>query len=363
MCRNFDNLPSLLAHGFDTVIDVRSPSEYAEDHIPEAVNLPVLNDIQRAEVGGIYVRNSPFLARKIGAAMVYRNSAHHLETNLIRHDGNWRPLVYCWRGGQRSGSFTHLLRQIGWRAEALKGGYKTWRSLVKRMLYDSGLPFRLVKLDGNTGTGKTELLHLLAECGVQTIDLESAAHHRGSLLGDLPGGQPSQKAFETTLANVLGKLDAERPVLVEAESNRIGQRIIPPSIWEAMKHAPRIEITVPKKARTAYLVQTYGDILSDSEGLRHRLASLRPHRGNAVVEEWLRLIECGKRSELVSALISQHYDPTYSRSRRLATATPMFHLDSPDCDSAARRILAEKIKRALNSRFWEKTDSIRSQAE
>ncbi|NNE86436.1 MAG: tRNA 2-selenouridine(34) synthase MnmH, partial [Silicimonas sp.] len=157
---------------FDTIIDVRAPAEFAEDHIPAAINLPVLSDEERARVGTIYVQKSPFLARKIGAALVARNAAAHIEEHLMGFDGGWQPLVYCWRGGQRSGSFASILAQIGWRVETLEGGYQSYRRLVVDRLYQAAYPARPVLLDGNTGTAKTEVLARLPQYGVQVIDLE-----------------------------------------------------------------------------------------------------------------------------------------------------------------------------------------------
>jgi tRNA 2-selenouridine synthase len=193
--------------GFDTIIDVRSPSEYAEDHVPGAVSMPVLSDAERAEVGTIYTQESPFRARKIGAALVARNAARHIEERLMGMEGGWRPLVYCWRGGQRSGSFASILGQIGWRVEVLEGGYRTWRRLVVGRLYDADLGLRLIRLDGYTGTAKTALLAEVAALGGQVIDLEGLARHRGSILGDVEGVQPAQKGFETALVQALDGLD------------------------------------------------------------------------------------------------------------------------------------------------------------
>jgi tRNA 2-selenouridine synthase len=207
---NITHLSQLLDPAFDTVIDVRSPAEYDEDHLPGAINLPALSNDERARIGTIYKQVAPFEARKAGAALVARNVAHHLEAALADKDGGWMPLVYCWRGGQRSGSFAAILSQIGWRAETIKGGYQTYRRLVQRSLYDDPLPHRFILLDGYTGTAKTALLPLLAARGAQVIDLEGLAGHRGSLLGRLPDGQPSQKAFETALAAALAALELPR---------------------------------------------------------------------------------------------------------------------------------------------------------
>ncbi|WP_170366552.1 tRNA 2-selenouridine(34) synthase MnmH [Ruegeria arenilitoris] len=316
MALKFSNLSQLYAHPFDTIIDVRSPAEFAEDHLPGAINLPVLDNEERARVGTIYVQQSPFLARKLGAALVFRNAATHIETQLSHHEGGWRPLVYCWRGGQRSGSFTWMLQQIGWRAEVIEGGYRSYRRLVKQYLYDDPLPFKLVALDGYTGTAKTELLAQLQTRGVQVLDLEALANHRGSLLGEQPGGQPSQKAFESALASAMCALDPARPVLVEAESSKIGSLILPPAVWQNLCQAPRILVTADIEARTDYLVAAYDDILSDAERLQDRLSPLRFHRGHDVVDAWMAQIAEGNKKALTRALMEQHYDPAYEKSRK-----------------------------------------------
>ncbi|KUJ85538.1 tRNA 2-selenouridine synthase [Ruegeria marisrubri] len=347
MSLKFTTLPELYAHGFDTVIDVRSPAEYAEDHLPGAINLPVLDNEERARVGTIYVQQSPFLARKLGAALVFRNAANHIEQHLSHHEGGWRPLVYCWRGGQRSGSFTWMLQQIGWRAEVIEGGYRTYRRLVNRYLYDDPLPHRLVALDGYTGTAKTELLSLLAARGVQVVDLEGMANHRGSLLGEMPGGQPSQKAFESALAGAFCALDPSRPVVVEAESSKIGERILPPSLWTALRSAPRIEVTAPLEARTDYLVAAYDDILSDAERLKERLDPLRYHRGHEIVDDWFALIQAGDKHALTRSLMERHYDPAYLKSRKSHGTTPVAQVSARSLDAAGLEATAVEIETAL----------------
>ncbi|WP_299945559.1 tRNA 2-selenouridine(34) synthase MnmH [uncultured Ruegeria sp.] len=347
MTLNFSSLPQLYDHKFDTIIDVRSPAEFAEDHMPGAINLPVLDNEERARVGTIYVQQSPFLARKLGAALVFRNAADHIEKHLSHHEGDWKPLVYCWRGGQRSGSFAWMLQQIGWRAEAVEGGYQTYRRLVKQFFYDDALPYRLVALDGYTGTAKTDLLAYLQALGVQVLDLEGLANHRGSLLGERPGGQPAQKAFESALAAALSGLDTARPVVVEAESSKIGNLILPPSLWSALCSAPRIQITAPIEARAAYLVSAYDDILSDSEQLRDRLSPLRFHRGHEVVDGWLDMIDAGDKRGLTQALMAQHYDPAYAKSRKAQRAEVIAHIDAPSLDDAGLSAMAVRIEKIL----------------
>ncbi len=315
MAFQIKTLADAFAHGFDDVIDVRSPAEFAEDHVPGAINLPALDNAERAEVGTLYVQESPFLARKLGAALVARNAAAHLEGPLRDREGGWRPLVYCWRGGQRSGSFATILQAIGWQVEVLDGGYQSFRRRVQAALYDQPWPGRVVLLDGNTGTAKTEVLGRLADRGVQVLDLEGLAGHRGSLLGGQADPQPSQKGFETAIAQALATFDPARPVLVEAESNKIGLRVIPPSLWAAMKGADRIEIDAPPPARAAYLTQAYRDLTRDPDELIARLDRLIPLVGRDRRDHWAGLVAERAFEPLAAELIEHHYDPAYRRTR------------------------------------------------
>ena len=348
--RPFATLGEFLAHGFDDVIDVRSPAEFEEDHVPGAISLPVLSNEERARVGTIYVQDSAFRARKIGAALVARNSAAHIEGPLSDRDGGWRPLVYCWRGGQRSGSFATILGQIGWRAEVVEGGYRTWRRLVQRALYEEVLPHKLILLDGLTGTAKTELLHRLDRIGMQVLDLEGLAGHRGSLLGAMPGGQPSQKGFETSLAARLAALDTARPVIAEAESSKVGDVALPPALWSAMQAAERIEVTAEAPARARYLARAYSDLSADRERLEGLLRLLVPLRGRAVVDRWIALLREGRMEELAADLMAEHYDPAYRRSRARYPAPSLLSVSAGalaegDLDLAAERI-AQAVGRA-----------------
>ncbi|MCV2863476.1 tRNA 2-selenouridine(34) synthase MnmH [Defluviimonas sp. WL0075] len=309
------SLLDLDRHGFDAVIDVRSPSEYAEDHLPGAINLPVLDDEERARVGTIYKQQSPFLARKLGAALVARNAAAHLEGPLAGMTGGWRPLVYCWRGGQRSGSFATILSQVGWRAELVAGGYKAWRRLVVEELHDRDVRASVVVLDGNTGSAKTDILGRLPAHGVQVIDLEGLANHRGSLFGHRAGGQPSQKAFEGRLATALAALDPDRPVVVEAESSKVGNLGLPKKLWAAMGAAPRIRIAAPVAARAAYLARAYADLTEDRDRLEQTISLLRPLHPAEVIADWLSLSAAGDFATLAGELMVRHYDPRYEKHR------------------------------------------------
>ena len=309
------NLNDIAAQAFDAVIDVRSPAEYAEDHLPGAINLPVLDDAERARVGTIYKQQSPFLARKVGGALVAKNAARHLEGPLADLGGGWRPLIYCWRGGQRSGSFATILSQVGWRVTLVQGGYKAWRALVVDQVQNRPVASPVVVLDGNTGSAKTGVLALLAARGVQVIDLEGMANHRGSLFGHRAGGQPSQKGFEGRLAVALAGLDPARPVVAEAESSRIGEVTLPKQMWAAMAAAPRLRIEVPLAARAAYLARAYADVTEDAARLERVIESLRPVHAREVVEGWLAQARTGDFAGLAGGLMQQHYDPRYEKHR------------------------------------------------
>ncbi|MCI2397772.1 tRNA 2-selenouridine(34) synthase MnmH [Aliiroseovarius subalbicans] len=327
---------------FDEVIDVRAPAEYAEDHIPGAINLPVLSDAERARVGTIYVQEDRFLARKVGAALVARNAADHLEGPLADRTGGWRPLVYCWRGGQRSGSFASILAQVGWRVDLIDGGYKSFRRLVVETLYEQPLALRLILIDGGTGTAKTRLLEHLENQGAQVLDLEAMAAHRGSLFGPVAGGQPSQKSFESTLAMAMATLDPTRPVFIEAESNKIGRITLPPSLWAAMIGAEQIRLSAPLSARAGFLVTAYPDLLQDPARLTQTLDQLRRYHGHDQVSAWKSLADAGQYEALARALVATHYDPRYARvSRR--KGPPLMQLELPDLSEATLADTAARI--------------------
>jgi tRNA 2-selenouridine synthase len=325
---------------FDEIIDVRSPAEYAEDHIPGAISAPVLNDEQRAEVGTLYTQASPFVAKKRGAALIARNIAHHLENLFDDRPKQWKPLVYCWRGGQRSGAMAHILAQVGWSTGRLDGGYKNYR---RRVMADietlpGSLDFRVVC--GPTGSGKSRLLHVLHEQGAQVLDLEALAQHRGSLLGNLPDEvQPSQKMFDSRLWDALRRFDAQRPVYVEAESKKIGLINTPESLLLQMRNAECLSIEAPVAARVQLLMEDYEHFLTNPELLVQRLTPLLPLHGRQVLDHWQQLAEQGNWTELVEKLLTQHYDPAYQRSTahnftRLSGAR-VLQLDSLD-DAALR---------------------------
>ena len=300
---------------FDELIDVRSPSEFALDHMPGAVNLPVLNDAERERVGTQYKQDSSFAAKKTGAALVARNIAQHLETELVSRPKNWQPLVYCWRGGNRSASLAHVLRQIGWNAHLLDGGYKAYRRHVIADLEQlpETLQFRIVC--GPTGSGKSRLLQCLAALGAQVLDLEDFAAHRGSVLGNLPDRpQPAQKLFESRIWRSLRGFHPDRPIFVEAESKKIGLLRVPESLIARMWRSPCLRIDLPMRARVEFLKRDYGHFLHDLEDLKAKLSCLHSLHGAEQIAGWLLLAQERQWDALVEQLLMEHYDPAYRRS-------------------------------------------------
>ncbi|KQW82324.1 tRNA 2-selenouridine(34) synthase MnmH [Brevundimonas sp. Root1279] len=348
MIRRTADLSPAARDGFDALIDVRSPSEFALDHLPGALNLPVLDDAERASVGTEYVQGSKFLARRRGAALVARNIAAHLEAALAERGGGFKPLVYCWRGGQRSGAMVTVMDQVGWPVTLLEGGYQTWRRQVAHALHDAPLAHRLVLIDGPTGSGKTALLQALVAKGVQILDLEALAAHRGSLFGAMPDGQPSQKAFESRLHDALSRLDPARPVVVEAESSRIGARVVPPSLWAAMSVAPVIELDVPVEARLAFTLDAYASIAADPEAIDAALTRLPRHHAKSTVAEWRALAAAGEIEALARALMVEHYDPAYRRQGATRERTLLDRIRLSELSPAALDAVATDVISALD---------------
>lgn len=300
---------------FDEVIDVRTPSEFREDHIPGAVNLPVLSDDERARVGTMYKQVSAFEAKKVGAALISRNIAAHLERELAGRAKGWRPLVYCWRGGKRSGALVHILEQVGWKAGRLDGGYKAYRRQVIADLEALPANFRWKVVCGATGSGKTRLLAALGRAGAQVLDLEGLANHRGSVLGSMPQvPQPSQKMFESLVWNRLRKFDPHRPVYAEAESKKIGALRVPEALLLAMWKSNCVRLDLPMGARIQLLREEYRHFLERPDQLCTQLDCLTGLHGTETVARWKALACGGKWDEFVAELLVRHYDPAYLRS-------------------------------------------------
>ena len=300
---------------FDLVIDVRSPAEFALDHIPGAVNFPVLNNEERAQIGTLYKQVSPFAAKKLGAALVSRNIADHLEQHLLEMPREWRPLIYCWRGGERSGAFTHILNRIGWKAMQLEGGYQGFRRTVIDDLNAAASQYSFLVVCGMTGSGKTRVLREAQGLGAQVLDLEALAIHRGSVLGNEPNiEQPTQKGFETALWNALRCLDPAKPVLVESESKKVGGVHVPDALMEKIRNGACIELRSSAQTRVAWLLREYDHFLKDTDNLKKKLALLTAHYGKVQIAQWGQAIDDGQFPQLVEELLMKHYDPSYQSS-------------------------------------------------
>ncbi len=296
-------------------IDVRSPAEFALDHVPDAINWPVLDDTQRAVVGTLHAQEGAFAAKRVGAALVARNIATLLETHGRDRPRDWAPLVYCWRGGKRSAALVHILREIGWRAVQLEGGYQTYRRHVTARLATLPSALHFVVVCGFTGSGKSRLLAALADQGAQVLDLERIAHHRGSLLGDEPdGAQPTQKAFDSAVLRDLERCDPAQPIFVESESRRIGSIQLGDALLAAIRRARCIRLATPQALRVAHLMDEYAHFLRDPDSLAARLERLLPLHGRKTIDRWVDTARAGDFATLVDELLTKHYDPSYARS-------------------------------------------------
>ena len=336
---------------YDTVIDCRSPAEFAEDHVPGAISAPVLHDDERAAVGTLYKQHSAFEAKKLGASLVAKNVARHVETLFAGKQRGWRPLVYCWRGGKRSGAMAHILREIGWDARTLEGGYRSYRRWVVTQLETLPEKLELRVIHGPTGSGKSRLLGALRNAGAQALDLEELAAHRGSVLGNLPGRpQPTQKWFESQLLAALAAFDAARPVFVEGESKKIGQLQVPEALIARMRAARCLRLDTALEVRVTLLLDEYRHFLADRPLLEAQLDCLVGLHGREEIAAWKGLAAQGAWRDFVARLLMQHYDPAYRRSSlrnfALLPQAEVLRIDSADEPAfarAARRMLEQPV--------------------
>ena len=302
---------------FSCVIDARSESEFSLDHLTGAVNWPTLNDEERQRIGTLYVQVNPFEAKKRGAAIAARNIAAHIERELLAAPKSWQPLVYCWRGGKRSGSLALVLDQIGFKVSLIEGGYKAYRAAVLADLPAQAQRHHYRVICGPTGSGKTRLLGALERAGAQVLDLEALACHRASVLGAIPDQpQPSQKRFDTLVWDALRRFDAARPVFIESESKKVGNLTVPAALITAMRESPCLDLQLPLDERVALLLEDYDCFVQDPALFCERLDALKELRSKAVVDAWKALVHAGQTEQVVRELLALHYDPGYADSMR-----------------------------------------------
>lgn len=335
---------------FDSIIDARTEDEYAHDHIPGALNWPTLNNQERIDIGTMYKQVNPFEAKKRGAAMAARNIAAHIEREVVDKPKDWKPLVYCWRGGNRSGSLATILGAIGFQVTLIEGGYKAWRAaLVEDMSRQvARLHYRIIC--GPTGSGKTRLLQTLATEGAQVLDLEALACHRSSVLGHIPGQpQPSQKRFDSLIWQQLQRFDPARPVYVESESKKVGNLRVPDALIDAMRASPCIDLQLPDDERVALLLEDYDFFVRDSEHFCERLKALTELRGHTVVDGWIEQVRDGQIPAVVLDLLVRHYDPLYMASIRRnfsqyaqARVLVLRNRTTPSMQAGARQLIADE---------------------
>ena len=280
--------------------------------------------------------------------LVARNIARHIETLFSQQPKSWKPLVYCWRGGQRSGAFTHILREVGWGAKRLQGGYKTWRQHVLDQLLVLPPRFRYTVVAGPTGSGKTRVLEALERQGHQVLNLEALAAHKGSVLGALPDAkQPSQKMFESRVWACLQSLDPAQPVFVESESRQVGALRLPEGVYQGIQGGTWLHVQADLSERVAFLLRDYPYYLEGRQ-LAADLDRLKELCGGEQVAHWKQLIEARDFSTLVTELLERHYDQHYSRSMQRhrgagADADAVQCFATQDLSDAGIEVLARQI--------------------
>ena len=330
---------------FDTIIDVRSPLEFAEDHIIGAINCPVLSDLERQKVGTIYKKESSFKAKIIGSSLTAKNIAFHIENKFMEKKGSWQPLIYCWRGGQRSKAFSIVLSEVGWRTNQLKGGYKEYRNQVINFLDNIGPKLKITLISGKTGSAKTKILKSIENEGGQILDLEGLANHKGSLLGKIPDLiQPSQKFFESLIFNKIQNLNLKDKIYIEAESSKIGNIHIPKSIWKKMIKSPRIEISANVELRAKFLVSDYDYMCNNPTLINPIIKGLKNRLSKELFDEWTNLIDRKKWFDLTKSFLENHYDPSYSSNtikndRKVIKKITATSLNNSDIKDIAKKIL------------------------
>lgn len=327
---------------YDLIIDARSPREFDDDHLPGAINLPVVGNEEYAQVGILY-KGDRHRAYLRGVADSLRNMAAAIDAQLGDLPPHARLLVYCFRGGKRSRLWYDTLRTIGFRTDRLEGGWKRYRRWTIEVLERFPEQFDYHVVNGPTGCGKTRLLQALAAAGEQVLDLEGLARHRGSLIGAIPGvRQPGQKLFESEVLDVLRRFDPGRPVWVEAESKKIGDVQLPTALHQGLHRARhRYLVDAPMAERVRVWREDFSHFAADPEAMLARLVYLVPLTGREVFEQWQALAAAGRIDDLFERVMVDHYDPAYGRSmRRNYGDRPHTPLALPDLGAEALRAVA-----------------------
>ena len=338
-------LDAALDGEYALVVDARSEREYVDDHLPGAINLPVVVDNEYAEVGTVH-RGDPHRAYLIGVSYALRNIAAAIDDLVVRYPKNSRMLVYCFRGGKRSKLWFDALSTIGYNVDRLPGGWKAYRAWVRSELEQLPGTFNYKVLGGPTGCGKTRLLNALEQVGAQVLDLEGLARHRGSLIGGIPGvAQPSQKWFDSLLLDKLRRFNPSLPVWIEAESKKIGKIELPAGLVEAMRRSPLFSVQAAMPERVNLWREDYSHLCENPRGMVERLHNLRPLVGGEEFSYWEQLASESRVDELFQRLMEAHYDPAYARSLTKnyaeVEASNRIDLDSLDPSTlltAARRL-------------------------
>ncbi len=287
-------------------IDVRSPSEYNQGHIPNAVNISLFSDEERKDVGIVYKNKSEKVAIELGLKIVNPKLDYFVsQSRLIAPD--LKLIIYCWRGGMRSNSFAKLLTDNGFDdIKLINGGYKSYRNFVRNVFVQD---LKLKILGGYTGSGKTMILKELKKTNQQVINLEALAHHKGSAFGSIgQDEQPTNEQFENILAYQISNLDTNKDIWLEDESRNIGKVVIPPELFLKMQNSPLYFINTPKEERAKYLVMDYS--VSDNQLLKQAVIKITKRLGGQNVNEIIALIDQNRLFEAALITLS-YYDKAY----------------------------------------------------
>lgn len=319
-----------------SVIDVRSPAEYEHAHIPGAINVPLFNNEERAEVGTCYKKLGRDEAVRLGLKLIGPKLADFVE-QADQIAPNRDVLVHCWRGGMRSGSFAWLLRTAGFQVRTLEGGYKAYRNHVL-MAFEQ--PQNIVIVGGHTGSGKTDILKELATLGEQVIDLEAIAHHKGSSYGAIgQAPQPSSEHFENLLYHPWSQLDPTRRLWLEDESRHIGTCFIPLGIWQQMREASEIIfVDVPKDIRIQRLVREYAGF--GQEVLQQATERIKKRLGGQHYKAAIEALGLGDYAAVADISLN-YYDKAYlyGIAQRDASKVVRLKVSEDKPQSTARQIL------------------------